>query len=178
VTVLPLLNVFGEVLLPVSTGLPPLQRPGLVHVCPLVQRSTQSEVMASPFAFAEFALKVAVSEAAPDETLRFGMPGKPAGVAPPEHDETVPVPIAFVWNTVNEYTVPFVRPVIVEVHGLEVHDELVVVGLPLHVELPLYRRMVVLVNALPFVLPTFQPTVTWPSPRVAVTLVGAVGWAP
>jgi hypothetical protein len=75
-----------------------------------------------------------------------------------------PVPIAFVAVTVNEYAVPLVRPVTVQL-----------VPVPPHVAPPGLAETVYPVIALPPFDGAVQASVTWLLPAVATRPVGAPG---
>jgi hypothetical protein len=74
------------------------------------------------------------------------------------------LPRTFVARTVNVYDVPFVRPVMV-------HEVSAVV----QPKRPTVEATVYNVIADPLLFAAVQEIVTWPSPRVATTFVGASG---
>ena len=109
---------------------------------------------------------------APEAGVTLVTVGAGLGVTALDADESGPVPIAFVADTVNVYVVPFVSPVtVVDVAG----------GVPVTVigvcaVAPMNGVTVYLVIALPpLSVGAVQLTVADPLPAVAVTPVGAPG---
>ena len=121
------------------------------------------------------AVQLTVAEAFPPVAVTpVGAPGTlgALGITALDADESGPVPLGFVADTLNVYVVPFVSPVtVVEVAG----------GLPVTVTgvcavVPTYGVTVYLVSVLPpLLVGAIQLTVAWPLPAVAVTPVGAPG---